>query len=139
MIDLSLWVAVIGLFGSIGAVFVANRFTTRSTRAAQLQTAAIERTKVDALAYERARQSYDAALATQNRRLADLQQELNEDREEYRTGVAECKQRIRELEDARRADQVRIRNLVAYMRVLIGLLRQHEIAYPLPPIEMDGL
>lgn len=135
--DPAIVVAFVGALGSVFAVFVANRFTSRSARAAQKQAAEIERTKVDALAYQRARESYDAALKAQELRIQQLQSEMAEDRGEYRAEIADCKSRIRELEDARRMDQLRIRTLVEYMRTLIQILRSHQIDYPLPPAEMD--
>src|SRR6266705_2729633 len=73
VMDSPLVVAFIGAIGSVIAVVIANRFTTRATRKAQRQAAEIEGSKVDAQAYARARESYDAALATQKQRLVELQ------------------------------------------------------------------
>lgn len=137
--DSPLVVALLGALGSIIAVFIANRFTTRSARKAQERAAEIESTKVDAQAYERARESYDAALTTQTRRIVDLQKEMVDDRAEYRSEIADCRARIRELDQARRDDREHIRALVAYLRVLIGILRKHDIAFPDPPAQMDDL
>ncbi len=137
--DSPLVVAFIGAIGSVIAVFIANRFTSRSARRAQRQAAEIERTKVDAQAYARARESYDAALATQTRRIAELQEEMVGDRAEYRSEIADCRSRIRELDEARRSDRNRMRALGEYVRVLIGVLRQHDIPFPAMPVELDEL
>lgn len=137
--DSPLVIAIVGAVGSIAAVFVTAFYASRSARRAQNQANTIEKTKVDAQAYSRARDSYDAALSTQARTIAELQHEMAEDREEYRRDITECKARIRELEQARRSDRERIQTLVVYMRVLIGILRTHDIEYPMPPAEMDGI
>lgn len=137
--DSPLIVALMGALGSVLAVVIANRFTTRSARKAQQQSSDIERTKVDAQAYERARENYDAALTTQGRRIVDLQKELADDRAESRSEIADCRARIRELDLARRSDRERIRALAAYLRTLIAILRQHDITFPTPPAEMDDL
>ena len=137
--DSPLAVAFVGAIGSVIAVVIANRFTTRATRKAQRQAAEIEGSKVDAQAYARARESYDAALATQKQRLVELQEEMERDRVEYRSDIAECRTRIRELDQARRDDRRHTQVLVVYVRVLIGVLRQHEIPFPVPPVELDEL
>lgn len=135
----ALLVAIVGAVASVAVAVIANRFTARSAAAAQRRAASIERTKVDAEAYRRARESYDAALATQEKRIEQLQTDMAEDRGEYRAEIAECKARIRELEEARRGDRLQIRTLALYARGLIGILRAHEIEYPTPPPEMDGV
>lgn len=132
-----LWIAVIGAVASILGAVIVNRYTAQSARAAQRQATEIERTKVDAEAYTRARENYDAALAEQERRIQRLQKELDEDRGEHRADMTDCKSRIRELEQARRADQIRLRDLAIYVRQLIAILRTHEIPFPEPPPEWD--
>jgi uncharacterized membrane-anchored protein YhcB (DUF1043 family) len=135
--DPTLGVAIIGAIASILIAVIANRFTSRSAMAAQRRAQEMETTKVDAEAYKRARENYDAALEAQNGRIASLQLEMSEDRGEYRQAIADLKERIRELEAARRNDQLKIRTLIAYMRDLIALLRVNHIEIPVMPTELD--
>lgn len=135
--DISLWVAIVGAIASVAAVLITNRFTARSAQSAQRRTAEIERTKVDAEAYARARESYESALATQKKQLEQLQRETAEDRGEYRTAINELKVRIRELEAAHRYDQMRLREFVVWARHVVALMREHGVEYPLPPDDPD--
>jgi len=105
------------------------RFTQRATRAAAERTAALERTKVDAQAYESARQTWDEHVDSLREQLADLR----EDAERQRRTAQELRARVDELEDGRERDRARIRELTSYARQLLRILADHEIPYPPPP------
>jgi septal ring factor EnvC (AmiA/AmiB activator) len=137
--DTAVTIAIIGAVASIMAVILTNRVATRSAQAAQRRTAEIERTKVDSEAYKRARDNYDAALATQDKRIRELTTEMEDDRREYRAEIAECKSRIRELEDARTQDRRTLVVLAAWARQILVILRSHEIEFPPPPPELDAI
>jgi septal ring factor EnvC (AmiA/AmiB activator) len=138
-VDPTLTVAIVGAIASIAVAVIANRFASRSARAAQRRTAEIERTKVDAEAYGRARESYDAALATQDRRIRELTAAMDSDRREYRSEIAECKSRIRELEEARKQDRRTLLTVAVWARQILVILRSHEIEFPPPPPELDAI
>jgi uncharacterized membrane-anchored protein YhcB (DUF1043 family) len=135
-VDPTLTVAIVGAIASIAVAVIANRFASRSARAAQRRTAEIERTKVDAEAYGRARESYDAALATQDRRIRELTAAMDS---EYRSEIAECKSRIRELEEARKQDRRTLLTVAVWARQILVILRSHEIEFPPPPPELDAI
>lgn len=137
LMDSTITIAVIGAIASILVAVIANRYTSRAATNAQRRTQEMETTKVDAEAYKRARENYDAALETQAHRIEELQRQIAEDRGEYRQAIADCKERIRELEEARRNDQLKIRALISYLRDLVALLRINSIDFPSPPVELE--
>lgn len=110
------------------------RFTQRATRAAAERTAALERTKVDAQAYENARQTWDEHVDSLREQLADLREEA----EQQRRAARDLRSRVDELEEGRDRDRARIRELTAYARELLRILGEHGIAYPPPPPGLEG-
>lgn len=140
MDDSTVWVAVVGAIASIGVAIITSRFASKSAnkaaeraeRTAQ-QAMEAEKSKVDAQAFARARENYEAALSAQEKRITRLTREAEEDREEYRRDIAECRAQIAQLQEGRRTDQQRIRAFVTWARQVIPLMNAHEIEYPLPP------
>jgi septal ring factor EnvC (AmiA/AmiB activator) len=137
------WATVVAAFiTAIGAVVVA-RFNTRQAKAALVRTAELQSKQIDADAYQRARDNYDAALAEQERRIERLRRELDDTRTEHHREVSECMERIGRLERDRESDRSRIRRLsadllklVKWGRRLIALLQAAQIEYPDPPINL---
>lgn len=141
--DPTIAVAVLALISSLGGIVVANRYAARGARSAQEAAQRIENTKVDAEAYKRARESYDAALKEQEQRIARLRKEMEDDRREHERDMAECLRRIERLEGDLERDRGRLRRLAsdlaklsAWARRLIRSLRSQGIAYDPPPIEL---
>lgn len=137
MPDFPTWLAFVGVIITAFLGYLGLRFTAQSSRKAQQQTeertAALERSKVDAQAYERARENYDSALKTMQSQIDALKTGRQYDREEHSRQINELRERLRELEDARRVDRATIATLAAYARVLLGILRDNKLAYPPPP------
>lgn len=121
--------------------FLGIQYTARSSRNAQEQAtkraAELERTKVDAQAYQRARENYDSALSVMQGQIEALKSGREYDRQEHTRQIGELRDRVRELDEARRADRATIVTLAAYARVLLSLLRDNSIAYPPPPPDLS--
>lgn len=123
--DTTVTVALITAGGVVLAAlftFLGIRFTQRAaTRAAQA-TERLEETKVDAAAYESARDTW-----------AEHVESLREQVVELRSQCGELRDRVDELQSGRARDQDRIHELTDYARQLLRILAQHEIPYPPPP------
>lgn len=112
---------IVALISSAGVVLaglitlVGVRYTHRQARTAAEATARLERSKVDAEAYQRARETW------------------TEHVRHLREQVAELRARVDELEDDRTRDRARLREWVDHARSLRRLLDEHEIAHPPAP------
>lgn len=116
------WTAII----AAAAVVVSAAISAWAARYAARRSNRIEASKVDAAAYESARQTW--------------QEHVDSLREQ----VAELKGRVEELSRAQAEDKLRISQLSArieawsaYTRQLVRLLREHAIEYPPPPASLD--
>lgn len=130
--DPTVTVAVISGAGVVLAAiftYAGVRFTQRQSRAAAQATAALERDKVDADAYEAARETWTETVAELRRQVAELREEA----ETIRRGGRELRTRVDELESTRAADRQKIRDLTDYARTLLRILSENEITYPEPP------
>lgn len=139
--DVASWLSLIGVFLTAIAGFVGVRFTARSARKAQLEAEQradqLEKNKVDSLAYARARENYDSAIATLKQEVSELKSGREYDRQEHKRQIESLQSRVRELETSRQVDRMTIATLAAYANVLLGLLRDNEIAYPPPPPDLS--
>lgn len=130
--DPTVVVAIISASGVVlAAVFtlLGVRYTQRQTRAAADRTAALERTRVDAQAFENAK-------ATWRENVADLRERVDElavENERQRETIRNLRVRVDELESGQDRDRKHIRDLTAYARELLRILGEHGIAYPAPP------
>lgn len=134
--DPTVTVALISAAGVIlAAVFTLAgvRYTQQQSRAAAERTAALERTKVDAQAYESARGTWEKHIESLRKQL----DELSADAERQRQTARELRQRVDELESGQDRDHARIRELTAYARELLRILSDHGIAYPPPPAGLE--
>lgn len=138
--------ALLALAGGAGTVITAFiaylgvRYTQRLVSKASDATARLEQSKVDASAYGRARESYEAAMRTQSEQIGDLSRQVAELRHNAREDHAEMEElrdRIEKLEVARRADRTTIQALSTYIRALVLLLRQAGVPYPPPPVALS--
>jgi septal ring factor EnvC (AmiA/AmiB activator) len=131
-VDTTVIVAIISASGVVlTAVFtlLGVRYTQRSTRAAARRTEALERTRVDAQAFENAK-------ATWRENVADLRDRVDElavENERQRDTIRGLRIRIEELETGQDRDRAHIRDLTAYARALLRILGENGIAYPDPP------
>jgi hypothetical protein len=152
------WVALGG--GAISVIGIAltvwgSRFVAKVSAKAQLKSVELEETKVRAGAYAEARESYRELVADLRKEISGVRaaqeedrarhrQELTEQDERQRKQIAELREerreqltalnnRLDELEARDAASQERIRALGAYIRQLIGVLREHEIVPPPAP------
>lgn len=139
----SILVAVIAALSSIVGVAFTARYAGRATRRAQEEAARTAGTKVDAEAYARARESYDAALREQERRIQRLREEARADRDEHEQDRRDLVKRVEQLE----RDAVQSRNrmrrvyrdlqaLTAWARTLVRSLRTRGVSYDAPPIDL---
>lgn len=135
IVDPTVTVALFSAAGVIiaGAMTLAGvRFTQRQARAAADATAALDRAKVDAAAYESARTTWDEHVDSLREQVADLREES----ERLRGLSRDLRSRVDDLETAGRADRARFRELVDYARVLLRIMGEYEIAYPPPPPDL---
>jgi hypothetical protein len=96
-------------------VFVLAYFTYRGARVASRET-------VDAAAFGRARESYEAALTVERDRITRLERQL-----------VTFQERINTLERDRAAEQRRFDELIAWGRRVVTMLREAGVAFPPPP------
>jgi TolA-binding protein len=131
--DPTVLVAIVGAAGIVFAgilTLLGVRFTQRQAREAAAATARLERTKVDAAAYDRARATWDEHVDSLREQVADLREEA----ESARLALRDARIRIDGLEEGRDADRARIRQLTGYARDLLRIMADHEITYPAPPV-----
>jgi uncharacterized coiled-coil DUF342 family protein len=131
-VDTTVAVALISGAGVVLAAlftYAGVRFTQRQSRAAAATTAALERDKVDADAYEAARETWAENAAELRRQVGELRDEATAVRRDGR----ELRGRVDELESTRAADRAKIRDLTDYARTLLRILSENEITYPEPP------
>jgi predicted RNase H-like nuclease (RuvC/YqgF family) len=135
-VDPTVTVAIISTAGVVLAgifTLLGVRFTQRQSRAAAAATAALDRDKVDANAYEAARETWTETVAELRRQVAELRDEA----EAVRRGGRELRARVDELESTRAADRQTIREFRDYARALLAILVAHELPYPPPPPGLD--
>lgn len=133
--DPTVTVAVITATGVVLAAVITLagvRFTQRQARAAAEATAALDRAKVDAAAYESARTTWDEHVDSLRQQVADLREES----ERLRVLARDLRGRVDDLEASGRADRARMRELVEYAKGLLRILAEHEISYPQPPPDL---
>lgn len=126
-LDPTVVVAVIAALGSLMGVIYSNRTAVRSARAAQASAEKTAQSKVDAEAFVRARDNYEAANREQEARITRLRAEMIEDRDEARREADECKRRIDSLQ--RQVDALR-----EWARPLLRAARAAGIQHPDPPV-----
>lgn len=134
-VDATVVVALITVGGVLFTAFTTLagvRFTQRQARAAADRAAELDRQKVNAEAYDKARATWDQHVESLRTQVG----ELREESERLRTAARELRGRVDELESGRSLDRRRIRELTDYARTLLRILGEHEIAYPPPPGEL---
>lgn len=139
----SIIVAAIALVTSLGGVVLTNRYTARAAERAHKRTKELETGKVDAEAYKRARENYDAAIAQAERRITRLREEIDEDRQEHSREMKEMTDRIDRLEADRARNREYIKKLTRDLhelsewgREVSAILRSRGIPFPPPPIDL---
>lgn len=149
-VNISIIIAIIAAVTSLGGVWLTTRATTKQARKAAQQakqasdqTRELERGKVDAEAYARARASYDAAIDELEARITRLRDELRETREEHVREMKEMTDRVGRLEGERERNRQYIRRLnrdlhllSEWARGLLHDLRSRGIAHPPPPVDL---
>jgi len=126
-------VTTIGVVLAAVFTYAGVRFTQRSARAAQDRTDELDKSKVDAAAYESARRTWDEHVDSLRAQVNDLRDES----ERLRVVTRELRDRVDELENGRAADRARIRELTAWCRAVVEILDAHEINYPSLPAGVD--
>lgn len=131
--DPSVLIAVIGAIASIIGIIMANRYTTRIAKNAQLATQQIEEKKLDVASWQEQVKSWRDDV----KQLRELR---IQDRNEYEIELHKAMARIDVLEQARivdareRAqDRANLDALRAWGRVVVSLLRSANVVYPPPP------
>lgn len=114
--------------GVIGAIltFLGARYTQRSAAKAQATAQEIERQKVDAQAYSEARKIWDQVIEDLHSQVAFQRKQLDDFRN-----------RLEDVEQKRAGDRKAIHELSEYIRDLLALLKEHNIAPPVPPVGLD--
>lgn len=93
-----LGVVITALLGYLG-VRTTTRSARRTAEEAATRSSAVEQVKIDAQAYERARESYEAALAVSNQRIVGMQENIDRVRQERRADRDEFNDEVRDLRD----------------------------------------
>jgi hypothetical protein len=139
--DASIVVAVLGLVGSVTAVVIANRYTSRTARKAAQATERMEERKLDASTWKDQYEGWrEDALKLRELRDAD-QARYEADRERWETKINDCVEKIDRMQAQlavvareRAQEQAYLDALVAWCRIVVQLLRQAGVAYPpVPP------
>jgi type II secretory pathway pseudopilin PulG len=132
-VDPSVVIAIVGAIASIGGIFVANRYTSRIAKNAQIATQQIEEKKLDVASWQDQVKSWRDDV----KQLRELRVQ---DRTEYENELHKAMTRIDALEEARRADareraadRAIIDAMGAWGRVVVAILNKAEIVYPMPP------
>lgn len=134
-LDPTVAAAIVALIASVASVVLTNRYAARSARKAHESAQAELAAKVDVEAFQRARDSYDAAIAEQERRIERLNREIEDNHQEYLSESKECMRRIRGL-------QADVKALGEWARPLLRAARAAGIQHPDPPVwfgnDLDG-
>lgn len=143
--DTAIIIAVIGLVGSLGGVYLAQRITARTARQAAQTTAELETRKLDQATWQEQYQGWrDDALKL--RELLSAQEDrAREDRERSEQRISDLDKRLqiltRRLDDIQRErakERAQLDSIISWCRVVVVLLRQAGVAYPpLPPGVLD--
>ena len=131
--DPSVVIAIVGAIASIVGIFIANRYTTRIAKNAQLATQQIEEKKLDVASWQEQVKSWRDDV----KQLRELRVQ---DRTEYENELHKAMARIDALEDARRidareraSDRATMDAMRAWGRVVVGILTRADIVFPMPP------
>lgn len=131
--DPSVVIALVGAIASIGGIYIANRYTTRIAKNAQIATQQIEEKKLDVASWQEQVKSWRDDV----KQLRELRMQ---DKRDYEIELEKATHRIDVLEQARivdareRAhDRAHIDAFVAWGRVVVTLLRRANVVYPPPP------
>lgn len=131
-VDPSVVISVIAAGGTVvGAIlsYLAVRFTQRSATAAAEASNRLERTKVDAAAYDSAKETWQEHVSSLKERVAELVVRV----EQLETQRQRDAERIRELQLEQERDRGLIRELSTWARLVLPLLDDRGITYPPPP------
>lgn len=136
-IDASIIVAIIALIGTVGGVFIANKYTSNAAREAAAKSAVVEQSKLD----EQRRQYLMDNMQEEITRLNDMRRK---DREEFETRLSEMNTRMTVI--ATEHDQYRrersflqqqVDSLVMWSRAVVRVMRNAGVQYPPPPSGVD--
>lgn len=139
-LDPAVWVAIVAFIGSVVSITLTNRFAARSARAALVSAEQQKAIQVDSEAFKRARESYDAAIAEQERRIARLHVEIDRDRALYAAELLDCRTRIQDLQ-RRSNSHSKSRREIAALKEWAGPLMEAALAaglaVPTPPVRLN--
>lgn len=116
--DPAVLAAVVGAVSAVVSsllAYLAIRYTQRSAQRASAESSRLELVKVDAEAYEQARDTWEAHVASLRAQLVDLRARVVE----LETDQAKCDQRVLDL--------------TRYSRTLMRILAENDIVHPSPP------
>jgi uncharacterized membrane-anchored protein YhcB (DUF1043 family) len=126
-------VAVIGGVLSLTGVWLANRYTSRTAREAQITTAQIESRKLDIQTWKEQVELWRNDALKMRERLDEYEKEAREHRAECRTQIQQLEDAIEREQEARSIERAQLDALMAWARVVVGILRRGEIPFPAPP------
>lgn len=127
--------AVGAIITAIGGYF-GVRINARNAKQAHAITVEIERSKIDAEAYDSAREIWDALINDLRNQVADQRKELAELRRVIARSNAEVnklRDRLEDLEAKRAVDHQMIQTVINYARQLRQLLKSNGISAPPAP------
>jgi septal ring factor EnvC (AmiA/AmiB activator) len=130
-------VAVIGGVLSLTGVWLANRFTSRTAREAQITTAQIESRKLDIQTWKEQVELWRGDALKMRERMNEFERESREHRDECRRQIQDLEEAIEREQDARVEERVQLDALMAWAKVVVGILRSGKIPYPVPPPGVD--
>jgi septal ring factor EnvC (AmiA/AmiB activator) len=136
---LILMLSTLGAIVTALCTYLGVRLNARNAKQAQTKTSEIERTKIDAAAYDSAREIWDAVINDLREQVADQRKELSELRvsiSKYHNEIGKLRDRLEDLETKRAGDRRAIHTITTYALQLLRLLKDNGIA---PPPAPDGL
>jgi septal ring factor EnvC (AmiA/AmiB activator) len=136
---LILMLSTLGAIVTALCAYLGVRVNARNAKQAQAKAAEIERTKIDAAAYDSAREIWDAVIGDLRDQVADQRKELAALRasvSKYHVEMNKLRDRLEDLETKRAGDRRAIHTITEYARALLRLLKDNGIA---PPPAPDGL
>ena len=131
--DVSVILAVIAMVSSLGGIVVANRYTARTAREAQRQSAEIEEKKLDSASWKESVNNWKDDVQ-------QLRAARREDQVQYENDLSKLQSRLDALDEelkivnrARAFDRAQIDAMVAWGRVVVAMMRNADIPFPPAP------
>jgi hypothetical protein len=132
-VDASVIVSIVALVSSIGGVYVANRFTAKTARQAQETTAEIESRKLDATAMVERDKAWKDDVDRLRARMYEDDQRHEQETAKLEGRLQALEEELRLVNRQRAFDRAHIDAMVAWSRIVVGMMKEAGITFPPPP------